>query len=418
VVIAVVARTLDIALPLLALASVISVEVASNLLCVRWLRRGGAPSARFLGALMGLDVLLLTMLLYLTGGPYNPFNFLYVVHIALAAAVLPPRWTWGLVTLALGCFAGLFLDHLPLPNVSPDPAHAHHDHMGLHMKGMWVAFGVAALFIAYFGHRVTYALAERDRQLSQIRAEKARGERLLGLATLAAGAAHELSTPLSTIAVVAGELEAELAREHAERSLRSDAELIAHEVRRCQHILQQMAGSAGQSVGENVRPVTVDELIRTTLEGFDPNGAEITVDVAAELNSREIAVPVTALAQTLRGLVKNALDASASAPKITLAARVDGDLLRLEVIDQGHGMSEDQLARAGEPFFTTKDTGKGMGLGLFLAHELARQLGGTLQLESVVGRGTRASLLLPALETATFRHIVKDRGFKERGDGP
>ena len=167
---------------------------------------------------MALDVLLFSGLLYLTGGPNNPFSFLYLIPIALASITMRAAWTWMLVGLSLACSAFLFATHQPLALGD------HSRHMSLHLRGMWVAFGVAASFIVYFLLRVRRALERHERELDAARAGGARQERLASLATLAAGAAHELLTPLSTIAVIAGDLQRDVAqRGRAPRARRGRA---------------------------------------------------------------------------------------------------------------------------------------------------------------------------------------------------
>src|SRR6218665_3315595 len=192
-------------------------------------------------AVMALDVVLLTVLLELSGGASNPFSALYLVHIALAAVVLREGWTWALTVLAVACFGELFVGA---------PAHHHIHDMRMHLEGMWAAFALAAGFIVYFVQRVTRALAAREAELVSARAASARHDKLAALATLAAGAAHELSTPLSTIAVVARELERHLERAGQETSSLEDVRLIREQVARCRDILARMASDAGASQGE------------------------------------------------------------------------------------------------------------------------------------------------------------------------
>jgi two-component system sensor histidine kinase RegB len=265
---------------------------------------------------------------------------------------------------------------------------------------MWVAFGVAASFIVYFVQRVTRALAERERELDDARAATARAERLASLATLAAGAAHELSTPLSTIAVVAKELERELERLRAAESALGDARLIRDQVERCRDILVQMAADAGESTGEDFAPITVARLVDSSIEGLAER-ERIALSVAA--SEDPVVVPVRSVAQAVRAVTKNALQASPRHAPIALAAELSHDVCRIEVRDSGSGMSPEVLARAGEPFFTTKGTGQGMGLGLFLARAVLERLGGRLELRSTPGAGTTVVLLLPARPSFPLR---------------
>ena len=149
------------------------------------------PREWWLAGIMAFDIVMCTGLLYLTGGPSNPFSFLYLVQIALAAITLARRLDLGADRARPGLLGGVVLAHRPLP-----ASVSHAAYMNLHLRGMWVAFGVAAGFIVYFLLRVRRALEQRDAELVQSRQAAARQDRLASLATLAAGAAHELSTPL------------------------------------------------------------------------------------------------------------------------------------------------------------------------------------------------------------------------------
>lgn len=388
---------LEMPLPLVPLFTTIGVAVLSNAALGVWSRRPRAVHEWLLWGVMALDVVLLTVLLAFSGGPFNPFSTLYLVHIALAAVVLRARWTWTLVALGLGCFGALFVRHLWMPGADAHAAHHHMDAVRLHLEGMWAAFGLAAAVIVYFVQRVTRALAEREAELEAARAVTARNEKLAALATLAAGAAHELSTPLSTIAVVARELER---RGELPPACREDAQLIRQQVSRCRDILVQMAADAGASHGEAFVPLAPGTLLDGVLEGL--KGRE-RVRVALQGPSDEpMSVPARALTHAIRGVVKNALQASPEgAPvQVVLLRQEAGWQLRVE--DTGAGMAAGVLARVGEPFFTTKPQGEGMGLGLFLARALLDQLGGTLEVRSVPGQGTQVALTWPARALRQF----------------
>jgi two-component system sensor histidine kinase RegB len=275
----------------------------------------------------------------------------------------------------------------------------HGEPLGMHLRGMWVAFGITAGFIVYFLHRVSRALAQREAELRRVQEQTERSERLASVATLAAGAAHELSTPLSTIAVIAKELE----RQRDAAATAEDARLIRREVDRCRDILGQMAGDAGESPGEVAAPVRLDAIVGRALEGLpDPSG--IDVDWLGDARDGVVVAPLRAVAQALRGVLKNALDASPSAARVTLRVEHDGDECRFVIVDRGAGMTAETVTRATEPFFTTKETGQGMGLGLFLARSVFDFLGGSLDIASVRGEGTCVSMTLPA----TIRHMVPE----------
>jgi two-component system sensor histidine kinase RegB len=386
---------MHIELPLLPLLVVLGGGALSNLAFALWAGRTLVVRASALAIPMVLDILLLTVLLFLTGGPYNPFSFLYLVQIALAAVVLSARLTFCLVALSLVCFGSLFFEHNWLPMPMPTQL-SHADQMRMHMQGMWFAFAVAAGFISYFVTRVRQSLEQREAELRRAHALAAQGEKLASLATLATGAAHELSTPLSTIAVIAKELERALS--DGAEAARHDARLIRHEVERCREILQRMAADSGSSADDSAG-VSVSDLLATALEGL-PQVERVRLSIAPDAAELMLQAPALATAQALRGVLKNALQASSEDATINVYAQLVHGQCRIRVRDFGAGMSDEVLTRAGEPFFTTKEPGEGMGLGLFLTRAVFERAGGRVELESKPGQGTTALLTLPIV-TAT-----------------
>ena len=380
-------------LPLLELGAVIGVEAASNLLAARLF--AGRRSALAVAGVMTLDLLCLTGLLYLTGGPHNPFNFLYLVYIALAAVVLSPPWAWSLTALSVLLCGLLFAGHRPVVAAGHAGHEGHGMDMALHTSGMWVALAVAAVFISYFTTRVRALLAVRDAELAAAREHAVNADRLAALATLAAGAAHQLGTPLSTIAVVARELEHTLAEgPDCGEDATSDARLIREEVGRCRAVLDQMALEAGEAGGEAPSRVLAGAWLRDAV-GRLARADRVDLDLCSEVESAALSVYPRALEQALGNVVRNALQASPDRASVTLRARCVGPVLQLEVADRGAGMAADALARATEPFFTTRPPGEGMGLGLFLARTVAERTGGCLRLRSEPGSGTSVTLELP-----------------------
>jgi two-component system sensor histidine kinase RegB len=390
--IAVVRFGMGLPIPLAPLLAIVGLGAASNLGGLA-LARVRTPREGWLLGVMAFDVLAISGLLYFTGGPENPFSFLYLVPIAIAAITLRSAGTWALVLLSLASSAVLFIWHWPLPLTGNHAAH-----MALHLRGMWVAFGVAAAFIVYFLMRVRRALAARDAELETSRSLAARQERLASLATLAAGAAHELATPLSTIAVVAKELERQAARSGLDAA---DVRLMRDEVERCRRILARMRIDAGDPSGERFARVSVRELLADCLADPRPDTAvELSVDDATAAVSA--ALPRHAFTQALRGLVENARQASPAGTPVAVRVAADDSRrgLVFEIADRGPGIPAGVLPRVGEPFFTTKAAGQGMGLGVFLARAIVERAGGELSIASTPGAGTTARLWLPRLESA------------------
>jgi len=380
---------LDGALPMAQLFAVIAIGLVSNLGIELYYfgdrRRSRAVARpvheRQIALVMMLDIAVLTGLLYFTGGPHNPFAFLYVVQIALATVLVRALWSWMLVGLSFVGFGILLLAHQPL---------AISDHH--RMIGIWVALGVASAFVVHFVRRITGALAERDAELTQARGLAARQERLASLATMAAGAAHELSTPLGTVALAAKELERALTRTD-EPELVADARLIREQVGRCRAILEQMAQGAG-TVGESVTACMIGELLDEALVGAR-SAPPVHRDLPSELAGVGLRLPPRAVSQALRSLITNAQDASPATAAVVVTVRREAAALQLEIRDRGAGMPGEILARIGEPFFTTKPPGRGMGLGLFLARAVFEAVGGAFEIDSVAGSGTCVRVTLP-----------------------
>ena len=380
---------LRIPVPLVPLGVVVGIELISNVACALWFKRRPPVHEWHLAAVMALDIGLLTGLLYFTGGPFNPFSFLYLVNIALAAVALHAQWTWMLVAFALLCFGLLpLLDYRELPLGELSAA----EHVGLHQQGTWVAFGVAAGFIVHFLWRVTGALAARERELNQARSEAAQKERLASLATMAAGAAHELATPLGTIALAAKELERQLDRGG---QAADDVRLIREQVARCRLILDQMGGGVGKSAEQTVESVSLGALFDEVLSGVR-DAPPVHLEVAPSAAATRLRLPPRAVAQALRSLVTNAQDASPPRQPVVVSAAIEDSALAVEVRDRGSGMPPEVLERVGEPFFTTKPPGQGMGLGLFLTRAVVERLGGSLVIDSTPPDGTRARVVVPA----------------------
>jgi two-component system sensor histidine kinase RegB len=339
--------------------------------------------------LMCADVSLLSWLLLRAGGVLNPASVFYLVEIVVAALVLGRRWTWIVTSLSVAGYALLFLaqtDQL-------QAAQSMHPEIALHMRGMWLAFALTALIIAALVTRLTIAVERRDRALESLRERNAAAVRVAGLATLAAGAAHELSTPLSTIAVAARELERALEDANSP-ALRQDARLIRSETDRCRAILNAMAGQSGVPAGETLRACTMDDVIRSVGERLQTvDASRVAFTSAPDLR---VTWPIGVVSRAIGNLVDNALQSSPAAGTVRVdITRTPDTRVRIAIVDQGGGMNAEELARAGEPFFTTKPAGKGTGLGLFVARSTAEQLGGSLKLTSAPARGTTAVMELP-----------------------
>lgn len=405
---------LGIELPMLPLLGLIALQMLTNLALQFWivpewlgpqLGETEVHADSLLASVLAVDILLLSGLLYFSGGPGNPFSIFYLVNIALAGVLLRPRWAVGVSVMAIVCYSLLSLSHVSIPDLgepkspaqfqSPEAMRLASQRL-LFQQGMFVALTTCAAFIVYFVARVTHELTQRETQLSRAQRARAETDKLEALGTLAAGAAHELATPLSTIAVVAKELEKDLEARGADQDVIGDAKLIRNEVGHCRRILDVMASDAGQTTGETPEMVSVEQLLKETREGLSsPGPARTDLFFDDGVAKTMLLVPRQGMAQALRGLFKNGLDASPQEGHIRVHASRDEHSIVIRITDSGQGMPPDVLQRAGNPFFTTKEPGRGMGLGLFLARKVLQRQRGTLRIESMPGQGTTITAVVP-----------------------
>src|SRR5262249_38886607 len=228
---------LPISIPIIVVGPAIAIQVLSNVLLTSNMDHLGALAEHCVGGLFTLDALCLTLILALTGGPENPFSLLYLVQITFSAVVLRKMWTWILGIFSTVSFGLLFW-------ISRDvPAFTEHGGSGgfsLHLLGMWVAFATAALLTSFFVGKLSSDARKNEREVLMMQKRLARNERLASLVTLSAGAAHEIATPLATIAVTAKEMEHQAGTRLRDERMQEDARLIRSQVERCRLILERM----------------------------------------------------------------------------------------------------------------------------------------------------------------------------------
>lgn len=404
-VISVVMYAFQVSLPFVPLGLVISLTVLTNVGLVGWSARlsqqaeGSQPTADYLLlSVMVLDLFSLTTLLYLTGGPNNPFCLFFFVNLSLAGVLLPRITAVVFHFLGALSFGFLLFSHHPLliaSGVEVLPPIYVSGQGDLRHFGLFIAFLTCSSVIVYFMTRLTGELRQQELDLRQAQTQQSKSEKYEALGTLAAGAAHELSTPLSTIAVVAKEAEAMGRNASLPEELTEDLSLIRSEVDRCRRILNRMAVGAGQVIGESFEQTTPERLLQDVLVELQKVITEpIGLDLDPTSKTETIQLPPIAVAQALRALVKNAIDAVPSQGPIRLTSRL-GAKWTLVIKDRGPGMPDEILQRVSEPFFTTKSPGSGMGLGVFLARNVVERLGGQIRIESQARVGTTVTVTLP-----------------------
>ncbi len=363
------AGLLELSFPRLELYTVVGLTLISNLVLEVLQRRRVSFSHNMVGAVLLLDTTLLAMLLYFSGGSSNPFSTLFLVHITLAAVVLGSRWTWLLAGLATTYYVLLFKFFVPVAQIT----HEHGMHMGesysLHLQGMLIAFVLTAALVTYFLDKVT-------RQIKLLEKERFDQSRLASLATLSAGAAHELGSPLAAISIASEELELVGGDEQVDLALiRELSESITLGVSRCKDIIATMGGELGRLENVEKDSFLLAELVDDVCREFsDLESARIDFELPLETIQLRAYYPM--LKRCLHEMLHNALDASSIDGRVKCEICVEGGVVRVAVVDHGYGITEDGIAKATEPFYSTKDVGQGMGLGLYLVELFAKSMKG------------------------------------------
>ncbi|HEY0197158.1 MAG TPA: ATP-binding protein [Rhodanobacter sp.] len=333
------------------------------------------------------DTLVLGYLLYFTGGASNPFITLLLVPIALSAAALSVRAILAVATLAGIAYLILLRWHVALPVPMHDEMHGG---FTLHVAGMGVNFVISALLLGFFINRLARDLRLQQLEVQRVRERALRDEGILAIATQAAGAAHELNTPLSTMRTLLPELR----REHADdASLADDLSLLEGQVDRCRTILREMVAFGKAQLSQEPERLSVAAFIHGCTERFQLLRPE--AELSLELDGRTAPIVLRTppgLRHALLNLLNNAADASASRDTHAVALQVTSDTawLHLNVRDQGPGFAgTNELALLGQ----SQKQG-GLGIGLALAEATAERLNGELVVRNTE-HGAEVSLRLP-----------------------
>jgi len=321
------------------------------------------------------DLFALTALFYYTGGYSNPLVWMYLLPLTVAAVALKRQYAWLLAAVAIACYSLLVFYYVPL-------SHLHmHDIAGktldIHLVGMWIGFVVSAGIIAFFVTKIGQSLREYDQLMADIREKSLESERVLSLGTLAASAAHELGTPLSTMAVVSKELANELA--HQPEQLQQ-LEILRTQINRCKEILSSITRNAGQSRADGGHGSGLREFLHEVIQRWRDTrpATELVISICDNSSNPQIFTDRT-LIQALQNLLDNAADASPE--RILLDADWNAEILEINIRDFGPGIAEDIKKQLGQPFLSSKNE-NGMGLGVYLTQMTLARLGGELSINN------------------------------------
>lgn len=378
-----------VALPLQPLLVIVALLVALNVYTLVRLRTGRLFSDAELFVQMLLDVVGLTGIFFHTGGASNPFIWFYLLPLMIAATILPRRYTWIMAGITVLCYSALFFI-----DTSINSEHARHDSgFQIHVLGMWLGFVMSAGFVAVIIVGMAHSLRERDHRLAEAREQALQNERLVALGTLAAGTAHELGTPLGTMAILAEELANEYAGSET-GDLTKKLGILSQQIGRCKEALSTLSDAAGTDRAESGHPMPAAAYLGEVIAEWQTQrpGARLLTDIQSSMPDCDIIAERT-LTQALINILDNAADVSPG--RVSLRASCNTHTLTVEIADRGPGLSDEIHDQLGRQPVTTKR--EGLGVGLYLAHATIRRLGGKLTISNREGGGTLLTITLPLL---------------------
>jgi two-component system, sensor histidine kinase RegB len=355
-------------------------------------------------ALLAYDILQLSALLFLTGGLQNPFAMLLIVPVVVSATT-QSFWQFiplGVLTVVAATMLVFF--HQPLPWAPGQSLQL----PLVYLAGNWVAITSTLAFTAVYAWRVANEARMLSEALAATEFVLQREQHLSALDGLAAAAAHELGTPLATIALVSKEMLRELP---GDSPLYEDATLLRSQADRCREILLKLS-SLSQEGADHIGTLALSSLMEEVAVPHRGFGAEIIVEPGS-VAGEPVLHRNPAILYGLGNLIENAVEFAAS--RVEFTAEWDREAVRITIRDDGPGFPNDLLERIGEPFVTRrrqKATGGGLGLGLFIAQTLLRRSGATVDIANIDQPGQQGAVV-----TVTWqRNLVDISGQKEDAD--
>lgn len=382
---------LDIHVPLAAVGGILGVYGLVDVATLLRLRRPAAIGQAEMLVQLLVDVAILTALLYLTGGARNPVALYYLVLVLYSATALPPRLAWVLAGASVACFIALHFFHVALP--LPDTG----DVGQFDSFARMLLYAFIATLVAWFGIRLS-ALQQLHREQRRADAEKNARERyLVGLAALSAGAAHELSTPLSTISVLVNELRES---DSPPPDWRENIEMLWTQVQLCRRSLSDLAGAAGvESLGQ-LRSVRASELIAQVAARLRALRPTLPLKLSLQLDDDLALQSDHTLPQALMNFLNNAADASPSSVELRATQDALNPLkLVIEVLDRGPGIAPELRQKLGKDIVTTKTAGH--GAGILIAQAAIERLGGSVAISARRSGGTCVRIELPGFRLSS-----------------
>lgn len=326
------------------------------------------------------DAIIYGFILYQSGGGSNPFIFMLLIPLIITVTTLSNRYILMMAITVTAIYGFLLVYYVPVVTASSEHLHSLMSLFNFHMLGMWLNFILTVIVITYFIVRINRALQRQQQSLIEEREAKVHHQQILALGTMAAGTAHELGTPLSTMSVILHEMQTDtsLSDEHKE-----DIDILQQQVQTCADKLQHMARSVAEEK-DSEKTSLATELLSEIIEQWNITRPEVTYSVTIQEDLPPDLRNTTALRQAILNLLNNAADACPENIEISLSWNLGA--IWLTIRDYGAGLSAEQANTLGKPFISTK--GKGLGIGLFLTSTTLAHYDGDVKLYAAQGKGT------------------------------
>lgn len=360
-----------------------------------------------------MDVMALAYLLYLTGGASNPIIWVFLLPLIVTAIMLPQAYAWNMVIITSCVYTVLIPYNIPLPAIEPHMVHQSLSEMSpemvmqmhmmndrryfnLHVFGMWFGFVFSAGLVAFFVVELSKTLRDRERNLAEARESALRDERVVALGTLAASAAHDMGTPLATIAILAHEMTEEMP-EHRFPDVHQKLLIVGQQIERCKQALSVMSASAGEMRAESGQVMAVSEYIDSVLNLWRTHKAatklKLSINPAADISASIIAERT--ITHSIINILNNAAEATPADKGIEFHAEWNATTLLLRIRDFGPGLPSAFIDFAGHQ--PVKSNKQGMGVGLFLTYTTIKRIGGKIEFSNLESGGACVEISLPLL---------------------
>ncbi len=376
---------LKINLPVIPLSIIILIMAVTNLITRLIIDSGKEISEKLIFFQLLLEILSFSFILFFSGGATNPFTFFYLIPLAISATVIPGLSTWILTSITVILYSLLLKFYSPLTyEVHDHQAMLHDGQFSQHVLGMWFGFMVSAMLVTWFITYLSKELKHREKAITDARQRELRDQQMVTLGTLAAGTAHELGTPLASLAIITGELTDGFSKEEHPDLFENQA-ILHGQIQRCKKILSVLSDTTGESRADAGYLMPVKTFYELVIQHW----LEQRPDIQFDTKSESLETPLQLLydktiSQAIINLLNNAADASSES--LEIHTKIEDKALLIEIKDTGKGLTEQQIAMAGEVSFSNKPDG--MGIGLFLAITTIRRSGGSIEFKSRQSVGT------------------------------